>query len=366
MNRPVLYAIPAFDARSGTTIKFAFTGSTILKSEAIFYNSDSGSPVYGEGVFCEGSLPYYTVPANVLKNSNIAYYVKIRVYDENGNISSYSEPRLFYCIATPMFRFDLLNADRKNLITNSSTIFKIEYDNGVQDEELNYYSIYLYDKDKNQISVSAKMYKPMVEYEVFGLNSKQTYYVRSIGETKNGMVIDTSFVELYVEYTSTESYAMITLTNRPSSADIVVQSNVKSIDGTYYTGTPEYIDSKSGKAVVLLDKDKYIIFDDGVSFKNVFDIEIAMQNPRCHEVFFVLYHDKSEISFTLCKRPLKGIQNALYIIMTGTEDGRRCRYTIQSNIIDYNNEYLRVSIKRENSVWAIKLQKVDDTMEVSE
>ena len=360
MNRPVLYTIPAFDARSGTTIKFAFTGSTIIKSEAIFYNSDTGVAVYGKGVFCEGNSLEYKLPANVLANSNVAYYVKIRVFDENNNVSSYSEPRLFYCVESPLFYFKDLNADGKNTFLQSSHIFSVAYDAGSQNEELNFYSIYLYDDNKTLISTSNKMYEPEVGYEVLGLVSKKTYYIRAIGETKNGMAIDTSYVELYVEYTSIEAYAMIKLTNRPRTADIAVQSNIKSIDGTYYTGEPEYVDSRNGQALVLLEDGQYVIFDDGVNVSDIFDIEIALQKARYSNVFLVLYHDKSQVLFTLCKRDLPSAENGMYVIMMGTENGKKCRYTIQSNIIDYQGGYVRISIKREKDLWSIFLQEPDE------
>ena len=145
-----------------------------------------------------------------------------------------------------------------------------------------------------------------------------------------------------------------------------VQSNVKSIDGKYYTGTPKYVDSKSGNAIVLLENEQYVVFNDGIDVKNTFDIEIAMQNPRYNNIFLTLNRDKSLILFKLCKRRYKSIENALCVVMTGFESGNKCRYTIQSNVIDYNGEYLRISIKRENSVWAICLQKVDEAAEVAE
>ena len=358
MNRPELYTIPAFDATKATTIKFKFEGSYIIKSEAVFYNSETGSSVYGLNIFHNSTALEYILPANSLTNSTIPYYVKIRVYDELGNVSDFSDARLFYCVSTPTFKFNDLKTTDRNYLDTASHKFSIYYDDGEQDELIGTYSISLYDENKNLISTSPTMYDPNIFYEIFGLAPNTSYFIRALGETQNGMPLDTGFIALRVVYETPATYTLLTLKNRPETADILATSNIVSIDGKTNPDPAKYINSKSGKAIVLTDENSYVIFDNSFETKDKFDLEIAIVNFKNGKVFLEIDNGSHTLKFILCNRPLSSATNDLFVVMFCYDGNKMCRYTIQSNAIDYAGGYVRLSLKQENGLLTMYLQEV--------
>lgn len=367
MGKPILYPISAFDATKSNTISFAYSGNSIIKSEAVFYNSETGNAVYGLNRFYNSPALEYVIPANTLTNSNTPYYVKIRVYDDIGGISDFSDSLLFYCVTTPTFKFNSLGTTGKNTFTEASHTFSVSYVRATgENEYIDSYSIILYDSDKNVLNASKTLYEPDIDYEFAGFSPNQTYYVRAIGETQNGMALDTGYIEIFVTYDVPDTYTILELTNRPKSGDILVKSNIVSVDGISNPSPPIYVNSNSSKAVDLTADGSYVIFNENFTISANFDIEVCMSSFAENKVFMTLKNAASgaEVEFYMCKRTVGSTDQTYCIMMAHYGNGQKRRYTIQSNYITYDNGYVILSIKRSNWMWSMNLANVEVDKEV--
>ena len=346
MAKPVLQAIKAFDAVSAHNITFSYTGQ-ISKIEAIFYDNSTNAEIYGSGVFCITQKNTYVLPANCLSNTATAYYVKLRVYDSAGTASLWSDSVLFYCKSTPTFGFSNITYDGVNpvIIQTASYMFECSYTYSVPHAEvLNYYTIYFYDFQKNLISTSEKYYDINSGCIINNFEQGQTYFVRAIAITINGMEIDTGYIELLTNYATASAYSKIQATNRYQNGDVSLNLHIISVDGEC-SKTPVYVSSANGSAVDLSDGST-VTYSSGFGAAGDYVLGLLLKNVNDNCKIIQLSNGTILVNVGVCTRA--GVTFA-YLQEPSTG------YIVESNNVVRGVNPIAVYIKRVSGVYSISI-----------
>lgn len=236
--KPILYKINTFDATKDNVFKYIWEGNQSFGNICIIRNNVDNTVVYSQS---ETSMRLeHNLSANTLKNG-VWYNVVIASIDINGNISSYSDPMVFYCLSTPTLSFT--NIEFNNVIRNASYKVSMSYSQ-IENETLESYEISLYDNSKNLLQSSGVVYSSTnLEYTLTSLEDNQTYYVRGTCYTVHGMEGETEYVPISVNYTQPDYYALLTLENVKNNGYIKLQSNIRAVE-CVINGTPIFVNGE--------------------------------------------------------------------------------------------------------------------------
>lgn len=142
LNKPQLYIESgyAFDARYDREFKYLWSSGNnqSIANTLIIRDNETNSIVYNNKQ--ETLLLKHILPANTLQNGK-TYNVSIQVFDRDGKASELSDTLIFKCYTTPTISLNVIN---EQVIRNSSYLFIINYEQ-IEGEELQYYSLELYD-----------------------------------------------------------------------------------------------------------------------------------------------------------------------------------------------------------------------------
>lgn len=259
MAKPTIFRISPFDATLGTTISFEWSGSYQASNKIEVRerdSDDSSEPIYSN--VYPSFKGKHVIPPNVLQNGKI-YKVKVRIETYAGNVeittpSEYSDNVIFYCLATPTFRFEGLKTKDElatestsaNQIGSSSITLSLVYsqENG---EELNTWTAYLCDASYGIQQQTDLMYFASKDSTYFsGLADRSTLYVRAVGTTINGMGVDTGYIPIYVYYGLPSTFINFDVVNNEDQGHIDLKSSIVALlgmsgDGSEikYVGTDE-------------------------------------------------------------------------------------------------------------------------------
>lgn len=362
MSKPVLYAISAFDATQEHIFTFSFSGGQIINVNAKIYNNETGAVVYN-GTYTT-QKPQFLLPAWSIKNSEIPYNIEIRIYTNTngGEYSEFSDKYQFYCITTPTFKFKNLSVEDKNTISDSTTSLSIEYKSvESENEQLDSYQYFLYSAAKVVIDKSEVFYSLGKSFAISYLSNDTDYYVRATGVTKNGMRLDTGFIHIYADYVVSVTYLAVEPVNRKRYGDIVVKSNVVSIDGFGVPDPMQYLteqdvaagENKYRTGVVLANYGDYIIFNENFTLQSEFDMELVMMRMYPNRRIVTLRGENGSIELYMCQRKLDSEEStSTYVILIDKD----AEYTVQSNKIVYEEGYLTISLKRQGGLFDIHIQ----------
>lgn len=245
LTTPILYSQVAFDASKAQTFRFnviggdQVTGSTItIKDNATLtqiFTTTVTSYAYS-----------ITVPAGLLTNG--AYYqASIVTHNAVGESSATSNVIQFWCYAAPTLSF--VDLPSTHIINSASYTFNVMY-NQLQGEALNAYKFDLFDDAGELLSTSGAKYDqssavPLtLVYTFSGFEDKAQYKIQCTGATVNGTVVDTGLVTISVQFKSVREYSNLYLTNNCADGNIIIESNVTSIDGVSNPVNPTYVDDK--------------------------------------------------------------------------------------------------------------------------
>lgn len=236
LNTPSVYSINAFDPNYSHTFEFYYTGTQIVSSEAIITDNETQTIVYNaiqEGYKFNHTIP--AIPDKLIVGKS--YIIQIRVYDAHGNQSNLSNSVLFYCFSQPNLYFS--NVNDGDSISMANLELKLSYEQS-ETEQLSEYRYYLYDSGKTQIYESSSYYtEENMNHTIYGLSNETTYYVRAIGVTQHGMNVDTSLVQINIEYNTAEANVVFKATNDSKTGCIILHSNILSVG--YDIGDSKYI-----------------------------------------------------------------------------------------------------------------------------
>lgn len=263
LTQPILNSVAPFDATQAHTFTFTSSGSSapITANTLTIRNNTTDAIVYQQ---TQTTYAYrHVLSAGTLSNGG-NYTATIVTHDAQGNSSPNSIAVQFYCFATPSF--EITNIPATGIINNSSFEFSVTY-NQAQGELLNAYVFNLYNSSGAIVSTSGTKYTtendlPISASWLFGgFDDKSSYSVEVVAQTAHGMQVSTERYDFSVSYGEAQVFSALNLTNNCLGGYVVIESNVKPVEGKMDSGSAIYIDNK-----------KIDLRNNGVSYDSGFEI----------------------------------------------------------------------------------------------
>lgn len=274
--KPVIKQITPFDVSDGVTISSTYSGNMPYYNRVTIQDAQSLTTVYSRLVesrkyehFVDPNfdIPHY--PGDVAYNlqNGRRYAVTIQYFDSDRTteLSAVSDKLSFLTRTAPIFHFeDLVDGQQISSSTLTLTIYYLQR----EAEPILNYQFQIYDSAKTLLQETTISYDTSDMSHVYkGLNNQQTYYVRALATTKNGIKLDTGLVSVYVYYQDPGTYAMIYAECNTSNSVVNYETNFVLIesdedsDSLTYDGTWVIVN----KGTVTYSKG-YGIEDDGTWF----------------------------------------------------------------------------------------------------
>lgn len=364
LSRPTLIQIPAFDATNQQTFTFAVYGITsqITANRLIIRNQTTNETVYDQ---TQETFRYeHILPANSLTN-NTYYNATIAVIDAAGNQSPESIPIQFWCYTTPTINFT--NIPLGNLIPNASFNFEFSY-NQTEGEALNTYVVNLYSSTQSLISTSGEIYvddgtPPYTGSYLFaGFEDSAVYYIEIVGITIESTQITTGLVQLTIQYTQPDIFAIVELHNNCEGGYITIQSNIALIQGEANPDPPTYIDNKE---VDLTGDGAWVNWDEGYNITGNFLARLWLRKPNPYTAILQFSNTDGQI---ITMKYMEGYENidsqetqSYFELWVTSVQG--LDYYIFSNFIDTlpDNQYYNVWLTRINGIYKLQIAAVPVT-----
>jgi hypothetical protein len=254
--QPKIYAIEPFNASTGTTIKYSWSGDIGHYNTCVIKDAITMEVVYehtNQTFKLEHTLVMsaFTTP---LHNDHryIAYITVLNRSQEA--ISEQSAGVIFLCLEKPEFLF--LNVQNHDTLESPTYEFTLKY-NHPTGEKLDSWKMTVYDSGNIELTTSNVRYDVTevydratgdfmyytASYTVSGFTNGRSYRIHADGKTINGMTISAD-VSFSVFYDVAAVFSMLETVNLPETGCVLVTSNIISADGrpeyipvTYFNGT---------------------------------------------------------------------------------------------------------------------------------
>ena len=358
LSKPQLYidASYAFDARYEREFKYLWPSGNnqSVANTLIIRDNETNTIVYNTKQ--ETLLLKHVLPANTLQNGKI-YNVCIQVFDRDNNASEFSDTLIFKCYTTPTLSLNIVN---EQVIRSSSYLFIVSY-NQIEGEELQYYSLELYDGNKQRLYNTGAKYNIEAGITLSDFTDNTSYYIKAYGQTINHMEIETDFILFHVEYIKPELYSYMTVENRELYGDIQFTSFLVSIEGKGVNGEPTYIDGDYVDTINGTD----IRFDDNFSINNGL-ISLVGRNFKINEPFLIMKNNTYHTMTFTWKYGTYEKENDIekWYVELKCVDNRVITYHMSNLILppDYN-KLLDIQIKIVNNYIDITVKNADISTE---
>ena len=238
--------IGAIDATKEITFVFDSSGGDqIFANELEIYNTSSNSKVFSnkQTTFAFRQI----LKLNTLSNG-ITYKARIRTYNNDGNVSMWSDFSVFQCLAEPTISFT--DIAQNSVVKNQTYLFQGKYTQA-QNDRLKSYKFVLYDYEQRQIAVSDEKFDGKLQFEFTGLMNDTNYYVEIKIKTDSNMEATTGLVKIYVKYIQPRVKNVIKLKNNVEHGRVdievrAIQVIFKPLYGTYKFLNDRWIDLRNG------------------------------------------------------------------------------------------------------------------------
>lgn len=302
MVTPVINNIVPFDAGVGTVFTFQYTGGITDSYFEIFdvnniliYDSRNddrvGTSQLKQRIIPSATNEYFsngnftTNPLSKMVN-NAMYYMQLTVV--NGDETSTSQKKLFRCITTPLlsvYSNDGTNKPLENSYTLETATFELyaEYSQAIADgkiyEDLNSYQIVLYDNNYQVVYTSDVYYNLLdnnnehVYIRINGLEQKR-YFLKVIGKTINGYLIDNDLITIDVEYKSNTQKTTLYVENCHEDGFIKIGTNIHALLYRLKYSPAKFVDD------VIQLKDNWLEYYDGLTIDGDYVAYVRFKNPN--------------------------------------------------------------------------------------
>lgn len=261
LQTPSIEAIPSFDPGYENTINFHYSDSQPYKNRLIITDNETSHIVYDKTT--DSMRLFAVIPPNTL-TAGKQYLAQIQVYDIDGNYSNLSEPVLFYCFTSPVLSFTNINDNC--VYRNASIDLSLNYFQK-EKEEIKNYQFFLYSEDKIMLSSSDVIYaSPLNPHTFYGLKNNTSYYFRCQGETIHGMIIDTGYVGVTVQYNVIPANVAFQVSNKYDRGYIQIETNILSVGYELKNNNYGFKDSS------LILTDNFLTYNEGFNITNDFSL----------------------------------------------------------------------------------------------
>lgn len=259
---PSIIPFAPFDPVYEHTIEFLYTGNQPKRNRVVITNNTTNEIVYD--IVQQTGTCSHTIPANTINLNNWEaignkYEIQVQVFDgldAQSNSSNLSIPVLFYCFTTPTFHF--ANITDNQTYRSATLPLEITYLQ-TEGETLRSGQFFKYSYDKALLSQSPVSYTD-TSYTFNRLDDNTTYYFRAIGETANGITVDTGYVGVNIAYDLLPANLVLQAENKYCEGYIQLVSCMKDID--YVTESEHY----------SLDGEVLKLYDNSLTYQNI-DVE---------------------------------------------------------------------------------------------
>mgnify|MGYP004506308819 CR=1 FL=1 len=362
---PILSRITTFDPTMDTIIEFEYSGNQIKSKHIVITNNKTSAVAYESTLL--GMKLNYILPKNSIPTGQ--YTAKIMVTDFEGNTSAYSSSVLFYCFTTPTFNFSNVG----KVVNSSNLDASVSYVQN-ENEPLKEFTFFLYDSQKALLKQSDVYYGTSnMTYLYIGLKNLSTYYIRCVGTTNHGMIVDTGYVEIYVNYIVQPNNMILNLENVKCQGYVNISCNILDIG---YDVVGNYI-LKDGE--LILPVGSSVTYNAGFSFSDEFAMFVKARKVPLNETMFSFSTTDGLVKLTIlpiankyyCKLsapssledyvlyvelPKAGIADTSDRLITDNKEN----YIQQVNL-DYEDNYTTVfEVKRKNNLYSLKVYYEDN------
>lgn len=396
MVTPVISSIAPFDAEVGTVVNFTYTGGITNSYIEIFnigneliYDSRNDARV-GISQLKQRVIPSATevyvnengeITSNPLKDlaNDAQYYIRLTV--ENDGETATSQKKLFRCITTPtlsVYCNDGTNKPLGNSYTLETATFELYADytqvmvDGKIYEDLNSYQFILYDNNFQVIYTSDVYYNLLgsdnkhVYIRINGLEQKR-YFLKVMGRTVNGYLIDNDLITVDVEYKSNTQKTTLYVENCHEEGLIKIGTNIHALLYRLGKSPADFMDDE------IIDlKDNWLEYYDGLSiigdyvayfrFKNaVYNTNLVRISGNGHNVYMNCYKHNTYMSMVELEETYgeelpneEIIKNSeLYFdLRIYTNDKVEMLVSDRFSVEDTQDEYFNAFIARVGSVYS--------------
>lgn len=300
LGTPNLQAISPFSALTLKTISFLYgSGDVVFKNNIVITNNSTNVVVYNQE---QTTLLYqHMLPINTLING-VIYKIKVRIANEIGTYSSFSDEIIFKCLSNPTLSIT-------NLLSVNSSYFEFQ-GSFLQSEgdTLKSYQFLLYDSNSVQIGASIVKYDGLLKHGFAGLQDNINYKIALKIDTNGGILYTSSLFSFAVEYVSPQIPAFLQLENITTTGQVKITTNIIRIDANIPDGTTytyinnEEIDLKSSQ----------LEYTQGINFNGNFTLKIYIRDIFDLNTFFTLYGENDTDS-SKSRIELKRNGNKIYV-----------------------------------------------------
>lgn len=336
LSRPILYAVPAFDAAQAYTFRFNVTGGDQVAGSRIIIrtNDENFTQVYPTSSTAnEGWVQSYgfsyTLPANSLTNGSY-YQATVQTRNASGEESQESAAIQFYCYTTPTLTLQTQIVG--GIVDNSSLTVVVEY-NQEEDERLSSYVFELYSGEGLLISSSGTIRVPadspvpytLPAYTFTGLENNNAYSFECRGETVEGTVVTTGRISFTTSFDVPSVFSTVEVINNCEEGYVTFRSNVNPIDGKSDPDPPIFI----GDSVDLTQPGSSVTWGEGYEIDGDYTMQLWGRSftPGTNILMFEnAYGDTATIKY------VTDDTNAWFELRV-VESGSLWGYVMQSNTI---------------------------------
>lgn len=288
LNTPILAAQNAFDPHYEHTVDFTYNDNQAVKNRLTIIDNETSAEIYNKEQV--GMRLSHTIPADTLVSGK-QYLAKIKVFDQSGNESDYSSPILFYCFTSPLFQFTI-NDD--SYIHSANLNVELQYSQS-ENELLQEYAYELYQYDKTKIYTSDVFYSnDNLVYTFYGLKNDSIYYIRAVGKTSHGMVVDTGCIKINVTYIMIPANVLFKVENNCKNGYMTFESGI--IDIGYIVDNENY--SLSNGEVTLVNNK--VTYNKGFQIDRGFSVLITARKLPIG-IFFIMPTESGDINLSIVK-----------------------------------------------------------------
>lgn len=350
-----IHSVPPFDALLGTTIRFSWNGNQAFKNRCIIKDNETNVTVYDNTITTFQFEHSIDLSKAKLKNGK-KYNVYITVFDKGETQSDVQAiGTLFHCIKTPVFRFENIIEGQNLQASSYAATLSYSQESG---ELLNSWSITLYSRAHSVLSTSGTRYEDDLTHTFYGFENNQEYSIRGQGETVNGIILDTGFINISVSYEVKDIFSLLVPKNLRKLGAIRLSSNIVSAEG------------RGDKDIVYIDnsyadlRDNTIHFTDGFEASGNFSYVEKFCGMKPNDTIAVLYGDNIRITITYrIVKTSADITKSTFELMVSNGG---LNYVLYSNYIDVpsSEEMIGLCFYRINGIYNTSVLALNKAMKV--
>lgn len=233
LQTPSVNSIVPFDPSLEYAVNFTYLDNQAEKNRMVVTDNETSIVVYDESQITkrlQHIIPAYTLIAGR------KYLIQVQVFDADGNSSNLSAPVLFYCLSSPVFKFN--NITDGMTYKNASITLELNYEQS-EDEPIKNFQFFMYSSDKTLTESSSVFYSSStLTHSFYGLQNNTVYYFRATGETNHGVTLDTGYVQVNVSFTTMSTNMLLKAENNYKEGYISLRFKVNVVD--YELGNENY------------------------------------------------------------------------------------------------------------------------------